>query len=87
MSQADTSMFILTIQSNLLIVLVYVDDLIVTGNNSPLITQLVSSLHKEFALKDLGPLHCFLDIEALCTSTGLFITQSKYIFDLLHILT
>ena len=76
-------MFVLTTHFDILIVLIYVDYLIVTCSNFSLITQLISSLHKEFTLKDLGPLHYFLGIEALRTSTGMFLTQSKYITDLL----
>lgn len=37
----------------------------------------------EFAMKDLGPLHYFLGIEAHPTSIGLHLTQSKYIHDIL----
>ena len=36
-----------------------------------------------FALKDLGDLHYFLEIEIYCDETGLYLTQTKYIKDLL----
>ncbi|KAL6347994.1 hypothetical protein AAG906_037723 [Vitis piasezkii] len=45
------------------VVLVYIDDIIVTGSSSLLIEQLISSLNSCFALKDLGPLNFFLGIE------------------------
>ena len=83
MSRADTSMFLFTQQSTVLIVLVYVDDLIITGSNLTMINQLINCLHQQFALKDLGPLHYFLGVEAFRTPSGLFLTQSKYIHDLL----
>ena len=48
----------------MLIVLIYVDDILLTGNDSQLITHLISTLHSQFALKDLGDLHLFLGIGA-----------------------
>ena len=83
MSQVDTSMFLFTQQSIVIIVLVYVDDLIITGSNPTMINQLITSLHQQFALKDLGPLHYFLGVEAFRTPFGLCLTQSKYIIDIL----
>lgn len=43
--------------------LVYLDDVVVTGNNRVFIEDLINKLNKEFALKDLGKLHYFLDLE------------------------
>ncbi|RVW19932.1 Retrovirus-related Pol polyprotein from transposon RE1 [Vitis vinifera] len=67
MSQADTSMFVYCNNSAMLVVLVYVDDIIVTGSSSLLIEQLISSLNSCFALKDLGPLNFFLGIESMAS--------------------
>ena len=63
--------------------LVYVDDLLITGNNAPLIQTLIQDLHNRFALKDLGLVKDFLGFEALRITTGLHLTQSKYMIDLL----
>lgn len=64
--------------------IVYVGDMIVTGNNTPLLQQLVSHLNSAFSLKDLGALKYFLGIEVKPQSNGsLLITQSKYVRDLL----
>jgi hypothetical protein len=82
-SKSDTSLYILANGSTLMYFLIYVDDIIVTGPDPQAIFQLISSLQKEFALKDLGPLHYFLGVEALPASQGLFLTQRKYISDLL----
>ena len=62
MSQADSSMFVYCKGSTMLLVLVYVDDIIVTGSNNLLMNQLISSLNACFALKDLGALDFFLGI-------------------------
>lgn len=42
------------------LVLVYVDDIIITGNHSSFITTLIRQLSSKFAMKDLGDLHYFL---------------------------
>ena len=63
--------------------LVYVDDLLITGNNVPLVQTLIQDLQNRFALKDLGLVKDFLGFEALRTTTGLHLTQSKYTTDLL----
>ncbi|KAL5553080.1 hypothetical protein UlMin_040481 [Ulmus minor] len=64
-------------------VLIYVDDIIVTGNDSKNLNQFISKLNKSFALKDLGDLHYFLGIEVYRDETGIYLTQTKYIEDLL----
>lgn len=66
-----------------LIVLIYVDDIIVTGFNFEVIQALIRSLQQKFAIKDLGRLHFFLGIEVKSASTGLHLSQSKYIHEIL----
>nr|CAN68364.1 hypothetical protein VITISV_021899 [Vitis vinifera] len=68
----------------MLVVLVYVDDIIVTGSSSLLIEQLISSLNSCFALKDLSPLNFFLGIEVLNSRSSLHLSQAKYICDFLQ---
>jgi hypothetical protein len=64
--------------------LVYVDDLIVTGNDIDVLNELILSLQAKFKLKDLGPLSYFLGIHVHRDSQHLHLSQSKYIVDLLH---
>ena len=45
--------------------------------------HLIQELGREFSLKDLGPLLYFSDVEYHCTPSGLFLSQQKYIRDLL----
>ena len=63
--------------------LLYVDDIIVTGNNPYLLNSFTRKLHSEFATKDLGSLSYFLGLEASPTPNGLFISQLKYARDIL----
>ncbi|XP_061359619.1 uncharacterized mitochondrial protein AtMg00810-like [Gastrolobium bilobum] len=66
-------------------ILVYVDDILVTGDNSSEISSLISQLNNIFSLKDLGLLHYFLGLEAVYTSpTTIHLSQTKYITDLLE---
>ncbi|RVW33283.1 Retrovirus-related Pol polyprotein from transposon RE1 [Vitis vinifera] len=72
-----------THQSSLIYLLLYVDDIIVTGNNPSLLDSFTRKLHSEFATKDLGSLSYFLGLEASPTPDGLFISQLKYARDIL----
>lgn len=63
-------------------VLVYVDDILITGSSANEIRSLVTQLTATFSLKDLGDLNYFLGIEVLKNSSGLHLSQSKYISDL-----
>lgn len=83
-SIADTSLFILRTAEHVMFLLVYVDDIILTGTPNAPFDSLLASLHTEFAMKDLGSLHFFLGIEVCRTDTGLLLTQSKYIHSILH---
>ena len=53
------------LDTKLLYLLVYVDDIILTGNNADLISQFVACLAKRFSLKDLGNLSYFLGVEVI----------------------
>ncbi|XP_017634631.1 uncharacterized mitochondrial protein AtMg00810-like [Gossypium arboreum] len=59
------------------------DDIIVTGNHQGSIDAFVTSLDTQFSLKDLGPLNYFLGVEVEHTTDGIFLSQRKYIQDLL----
>ncbi|VVA23262.1 Hypothetical predicted protein, partial [Prunus dulcis] len=80
---SDASLFISTFGRNVIYFLVYVDDLIVTGNNSSLVMQFIATLARRFSVKDLGSLHYFLGVEVIPTTSGLFLSQHHYIRDLL----
>lgn len=57
--------------------LVYVDDLILTGHNPSLIDKFVMRLGDQFSLKDLGPPSYFLGIEITYTSSGMLLSQQR----------
>lgn len=82
-SLADASLFILQKGSLFVYILIYVDDIIITGTSTSAIKQVTDRLAVKFSLKDLGELSYFLGLEAFRTPSGLHLTQTKYITDLL----
>ncbi|KAJ0456165.1 putative RNA-directed DNA polymerase [Helianthus annuus] len=82
-SQADASLFIFHHNDIIAYFMVYVDDIVLTGNNSAFLEHFVNMLSRRFSVKDLGPLHHFLGIEVISTPTGLLLSQHRHIHDLL----
>jgi hypothetical protein len=82
-SKADSSLFIYSQGSTLCYFPVYVDNLVITGNNSIFVASIIKQLGDMFSLKDMGSLHFFLGIEVIPTQTGLFLSQHKYVRELL----
>ncbi|XP_019262365.1 PREDICTED: uncharacterized protein LOC109240184 [Nicotiana attenuata] len=64
--------------------IMYVDDIIITGNNSHHVEDFVTRLGRRFSIKDLGGLNFFLGVEVVRTPTGLFLTQQKYIYEIVE---
>ena len=82
-SLANSSLFILKQGKVLVYLLVYVDDIVLTGNHPDFLTSLIKQLSQAFELKDLGPFHYFLGLHITRTSKGLFLSQTLYAHDLL----
>ena len=61
-SEVDAKLYQIVVEGMLLIIVLYVDDLILTGDEH-LIHSFKADLAKEFEMKDLGPLHYFLGLE------------------------
>ncbi|XP_020236694.1 uncharacterized protein LOC109816204 [Cajanus cajan] len=74
----DPSLFISHTNSGSIILLLYVDDILLTGSSTTLVSNFINLLQSEFAMKDLGPLHQFLGIEILPTDDGLHLSQPHY---------
>lgn len=84
-SQGDHTLFIkFSTSGKVTVLIVYVDDIIVTGNDPEEISRLKGHLAKEFEIKDLGKLKYFLGIEVAHSKNGIFVSQQKYILDLLN---
>lgn len=83
-SIADTSLFTLRVGHDCAYVLVYVDDMLITGSSAKIVQTCISSLASRFSIKDMGELRYFLGIEATHTKSGLHLMQKRYIIDLLE---
>ena len=83
-SNADHSLFLRFNGVITTILLVYVDDIILTGNNMAKIQTMITLLDREFKIKDLGDLKFFLGLEIARTSKGIHLCQRKYTLDILY---
>uniref|UniRef100_A0A3Q7JXP4 Reverse transcriptase Ty1/copia-type domain-containing protein n=1 Tax=Solanum lycopersicum TaxID=4081 RepID=A0A3Q7JXP4_SOLLC len=72
-----------TVQGELVVVLVYVDDLLVKGSSTDLILQTRNDLKLKFKIKDLGELKFFLGIEFVRSQKGIVMSQRKYALELI----
>ena len=59
------------------------DDIVIIGSDSTRISSLKSFLHGQFHIKDLGMLRYFLGVEVMRSKHGIFLSQRKYVLDLL----
>jgi len=82
-SYSDYSLFTLHHEDIRLNVLVYVDDLIISGNDHEAIVKFKTYLSECFHMKDLGTLKYFLGIEVARNPEGIFLCQRKYALDIL----
>ncbi|KAL9264062.1 Retrovirus-related Pol polyprotein from transposon RE1-like protein [Drosera capensis] len=80
---ADSSLFGHLCSQGTVILLVYVDDIIITGDDTAGITKMISHLSNQFHTKDLGTLKYFLGIEIVKYGKSLFLNQRKYCLDIL----
>ncbi|KAL5581999.1 hypothetical protein UlMin_014441 [Ulmus minor] len=81
-SRADYSLFTKVSGDSFTAILLYVDDMIITGNDDKSITAVKDFLGSRFKLKDLGPLKYFLGVEVARSKTEISINQRKYTLDI-----
>ena len=68
----------------ILIVSLYVDDLIFTGNDELMFAKFKSSMKHEFDMTDLGNMIYFLGLEVMQRIDGIFLCQKKYALEMLQ---
>ena len=83
-SNSDHTLFLKKQQSKITALIIYVDDMVVTGNDPEERKALQEYLSREFEMKDLGSLKYFLGIEVSRSKKGIFLSQRKYALDLLQ---
>ena len=82
-SPYDSTLFLRRTDKGTILLLLYVDDMIITGDDLSSIQELKDFLSQQFEMKDLGHLSYFLGVEITHSTDGLYITQAKYTSDLL----
>ncbi|RVX13196.1 Retrovirus-related Pol polyprotein from transposon RE1 [Vitis vinifera] len=83
-SNSYHTLFLKKQHGKIVTLIVYVDDMVVTGNDTEERKALQNYLSREFEMKDLGPLKYFLGIEVSRSSEGIFLSQRKYALNLLQ---
>lgn len=81
----DPSLFVYSQNKGVIMLLLYVDDMVITGNNSKTVAKFKNDLSGQFRMKDLGQMSYFLGIQAQFHSEGLFLSQQSYAEDLLAV--
>ncbi|GJU36831.1 uncharacterized mitochondrial protein-like protein [Tanacetum coccineum] len=82
-SWCDSSLFIYHNGMDTTYLLLNVDDIVLTTSFSDLLHRIISYLHLEFAMTDLGSLNYFLGISVARDSSGMFLSQKKYAVEIL----
>ncbi|XP_028118908.1 uncharacterized protein LOC114316452 [Camellia sinensis] len=82
-NKCDSSLFIQKTARTITVLLIYVDDILLTGNNDAHIKSLADHMHEVFSMKELGPMSYFLGISIQSTTAGYTISQQKYAHDIL----
>ena len=84
-SLSDPNLYFAHIGSDTVALLVYVDDILLTGSNSQLIAKLKNHLQQNFQTNDLGPLDRYLGVQFDRTTTGLHMHQRQYALSILKL--
>ena len=82
-SHYDSALFLRRTGKCTILLLLYVDDMIITSDDLSGIQELKNFLSQQFEMKDLGHLSYFLGLEIIHSTDGLYITQAKYASELL----
>ena len=79
----DSALFLCRTDKATILLLLYMDDMIITSDDLSGIQELKDFLSQQFEIKDLGRFSYFLGLEITHSTNGLYITQAKYVSDLL----
>jgi histone deacetylase 1/2 len=83
-TRSDSSLFVLRRGNDVAYLLLYVDDIVLTGSSSGLLRLIVDRLRAEFAVKDTGALRFFLGIDVKRDRNGFYLSQERYAEDILE---
>ncbi|GJU96006.1 putative ribonuclease H-like domain-containing protein [Tanacetum coccineum] len=81
--QIDKTLFIKRVKGDILLVQVYVDDIIFGSTKKGLCTEFEKLMHKKFQMSSMGELTFFLGLQVTQKDDGIFISQDKYVDEIL----
>ncbi|XP_066320392.1 uncharacterized mitochondrial protein AtMg00810-like [Miscanthus floridulus] len=92
LTRSNSSLFVLRRSNDVTYLLLYVDDIVLTGSSTTLLQQIVERLRREFVVKDLVELSFFLRIDVKRDATGFlrhgplhfYLSQQRYTEDILE---
>ncbi|GJU43499.1 putative ribonuclease H-like domain-containing protein [Tanacetum coccineum] len=79
----DKTLFIKKNKSDIMLVQVYVDDIIFGSTKKSMCTEFEDVMHKRFQMSSMGELTFFLELQVKQQPDGIFISQDKYVADIL----
>jgi hypothetical protein len=82
--KSDPNVYMLKTTDSLLPLVLYVDDLLITGCSTSVIDAIKRILHDRLFMMDMGLLHFFLGLEINQDVSGIKLYQTKYARDLLE---
>jgi hypothetical protein len=82
-SDLDAALFVHLSPRGRTLLLLYVDDMLIMGDDEDHISRVKQQLSAEFQMSDSGPLSYFLGIEVKQSTKGYHLSQSKYMQDLI----
>ena len=83
-TKSDASLFVYKQQGQLAYLLLYVDDIILTGSSKQLLHNITMKLKSEFPMTDMGTLGYFLGIKVDHNKAGIFLSQKQYALDIIQ---
>jgi hypothetical protein len=81
---SDSPLFVYSHGAQVVYLLVYVDDIILTASTPSLLHDVVDKLRQAFAIKDIGALHFFLGVQVCRDDDGFLLNQAQYTEDILE---
>lgn len=82
-SKTDASLFVYKHKNDIAYLLLYVDDIILTGSSKDLLHKITLSLKKEFPMSDLGRLKFFLGVKVEYNKADIFLSQGHYVTEII----
>lgn len=83
-SKSDASLFVFQKGCDLVYLLLYVDDIILTGSSRNLIQKVIAKLKEEFPMTDMGKLRYFLGIKVDYNASGILLSQQHYATEIIE---